>query len=110
LRTIELILGLTPMSQYDAAATPMFACFSKTPDLKPYQAKANQISLTARNTIDDKWSKLSYQFDLSKEDRAPDLAFNEVIWKAVRGRNSKMPAPRRSAFVRPIDNKDEDDE
>lgn len=110
LRTIELILGLSPMSQYDAAATPMFACFSKTPDLKPYQAKANQISLTARNTIDDKWSKLSYQFDLSKEDRAPDLAFNEVIWKAVRGRNSKMPAPRRSAFVRPIENKEEDGE
>src|SRR4029079_15546186 len=37
-RTIELILGLNPLSQYDAAANPMFACFSEKPDLTPYAA------------------------------------------------------------------------
>jgi YVTN family beta-propeller protein len=107
LRTMELILGLTPMSQYDAAAKPMYACFTKNPDLRPYRAKNNQISLTARNTIDDYWSKLSYQFNLDQEDQAPDIAFNEVIWKAVRGRNAVMPAPRRSAFIQPIENDNE---
>ncbi|AEE47978.1 bifunctional YncE family protein/alkaline phosphatase family protein [Haliscomenobacter hydrossis] len=110
LRTMELILGLTPMSQYDAAAKPMYACFTRTPDYAPYEAKANQISLTARNTIDDYWSKLSYQFNLEKEDRAPDMAFTEVIWKAVRGRNAVVPAPRRSAFVIPIEVEAEDED
>ncbi len=110
LRTMELILGLSPMSQYDAAAKPMYACFTKKPDFSTYEAKSNQISLTMRNTIDDYWSKLSYSFDLEKEDRAPDLAFNEVIWKAVRGRNSKVPAPRRSAFVIPIQGEEEEEE
>lgn len=110
LRTMELILGLKPMSQYDAAARPMYACFTKKPDFSSYEAKGNQISLTMRNTIDDYWSKLSYQFDLEKEDRAPDLAFNEVIWKAVRGRNAKVPAPRRSAFVIPIQGEEEEEE
>ena len=38
LRTMELILGLKPMSQFDAAATPMFASFQGTPDLRPYAA------------------------------------------------------------------------
>ncbi|HOY21193.1 MAG TPA: beta-propeller fold lactonase family protein [Haliscomenobacter sp.] len=110
LRTMELILGLTPMSQYDAGAKPMYACFTRTPDSSPYRAKTNQISLTARNTIDDYWSKLSYQFNLEKEDRAPDMAFTEVIWKAVRGRNAVVPAPRRSAFVIPIEVEEEDEE
>jgi DNA-binding beta-propeller fold protein YncE len=99
LRTIELILGLPPMSQYDAAATPMFACFAKKPDLAPYKLRAAKIDLSARNVIDDKWSKLSYQFNLDKEDQAPDLLFNEIIWKSVKGRNTVMPAPRRAAFV-----------
>ena len=110
LRTMELIMGLSPMSQYDAAAKRMYACFTKKPDFSTYEAKSNQISLTMRNSIDDYWSKLSYSFDLEKEDRAPDMAFNEVIWKAVRGRNSKVPAPRRSAFVIPIKGEEEEEE
>src|SRR6185436_16569594 len=36
LRTIELLLGLQPMSQFDAAATPMYACLGDAPDLTPY--------------------------------------------------------------------------
>lgn len=99
LRTIELILGLPPMSQYDAAALPLFACFAKKPDLTQYKNRTPKISLATLNTIDDKWSKLSYQFNLDKEDQAPDVLFNEIIWKSVKGRTSVMPAPRRSAFV-----------
>ncbi len=38
LRTIELILGLRPLTQFDAAATPMFECFGATPDPRPYTA------------------------------------------------------------------------
>ncbi|MEZ4908928.1 MAG: hypothetical protein R2771_15105 [Saprospiraceae bacterium] len=38
LRTIELILGLPPMSQYDAAAIPLWRCFSNNVDNKPFKS------------------------------------------------------------------------
>ena len=81
---MELILGLSPMSQYDAAAKPMYACFTKKPDFSVYEAKSNQISLTMRNTIDDYWSKLSYSFDLEKEDHA-DCVDDGVHCNGVEG-------------------------
>ncbi len=37
LRTIELILGLAPMTQFDAAAIPMFAAFTEKPDPRPWE-------------------------------------------------------------------------
>ncbi len=103
LRTIELILGLPPMSQYDAAATPMWRCFTSTPENKSFGALAANVNLNDRNTATTASAILSEQFDFSKEDRAPDLLFSQVIWKAVKGEQSEMPAPRRSAFVKTID-------
>jgi hypothetical protein len=47
-------------------------------------------------------SAKSATFDFSKEDRIPDLEFNEVIWKTVKGEHSTMPAPRRNAFLRTL--------
>jgi hypothetical protein len=100
LRTIELILGLPPMSQYDAAATPMFRCFTATPDLTPFRSIAARVNLEDKNMKATASSKLSETFDFSKEDRIPDLLFSQVIWKAVKGEGSAMPPPRRSAFVK----------
>jgi len=99
LRTIELILGLPPMSQYDAAAMPMYECFTNKPDLSPYIAKPAQVDLEQRNVAVNKSSKLSESFNLAKEDKVPDFLLNEVIWKYVKGESSVMPPPRRSAFV-----------
>ncbi|HEX7904048.1 MAG TPA: bifunctional YncE family protein/alkaline phosphatase family protein [Chitinophagaceae bacterium] len=109
LRTIELILGLPPMSQYDAAAEPMWRCFSSTPDLTPFQSVAAKIDITEKNVKNTASARLSETFDFSKEDRIPDLVFSEVIWKAIKGEQSVMPAPRRSAFVKMIDNDEEED-
>ena len=100
LRTIELILGLPPMSQYDAAAEPMWRCFSATPNLSPFISLPANISLSTKNKKDTKSARLSKTFDFSQEDRVPDLLFSQVIWKAVKGEDSKMPAPVRSAFVK----------
>jgi YVTN family beta-propeller protein len=108
LRTIELILGLPPMTQYDAAATPMWRCFSKTPDIALFNSVPANVNLNDVNEKVSAWSKLSETFDFTKEDRIPDLIFSEVIWKAVKGEHSVMPAPRRSAFVK-IMKEDEDD-
>jgi hypothetical protein len=107
LRTIELILGLPPMTQYDAAATSMWNCFSSTPNLTPFVSVPSNVNLNDVNEKVSAWSKLSETFDFTKEDRIPDLIFSEVIWKAVRGEHSVMPAPRRSAFVKMTE--DEDD-
>jgi YVTN family beta-propeller protein len=100
LRTIELILGLPPMSQYDAAAMPMYRCFNKTADLTPFVSVGANIDLNEKNTKQTASAKLSETFDFSKEDRVPDLLFSRVIWKAVKGEASEMPAPVRSAFLK----------
>ncbi|RKR82426.1 YVTN family beta-propeller protein [Mucilaginibacter gracilis] len=110
LRTIELILGLPPMSQYDASAVPLFDCFTNKPDFSPYIAKPAQVNLEQRNVASNGSSKRSQSFNLTKEDAVPDLVLNEVIWKSVKGENSVMPAPRRSAFVILEKKKKDDDD
>lgn len=100
LRTIELILGIPPMSQYDAAAEPMWRCFMNEPDLSPFISVPALVDLNEKNSKRTASALLSESFDLSKEDRIPDLLFSEVIWKAVKGEESTMPAPKRSAFLR----------
>lgn len=100
LRTIELILGIPPMSQYDAAATPMWRCFSKDASTLPFIAKPLQTDINAKNNTSSAWQKKSETFDFSKEDRIPDLEFTEVIWKAVKGLNALVPAPVRAAFFK----------
>jgi YVTN family beta-propeller protein len=89
LRTMELILGLPPMSQYDAAAIPLYDCFTDKPNFTPYNAKPALNESSRRSEL----------FNFAKEDAIPDLELNEVVWKSVKGENSIMPAPKRSAFV-----------
>jgi len=107
LRTMELILGLPPMSQYDAAATPMWRCFTSIPDLRSFKSIKPDVNLEEVNQKMTASARLSEEFDFSKEDRAPDLLFSQVIWKAVKGEDSEMPAPRRSAFVKIVDREEE---
>jgi YVTN family beta-propeller protein len=110
LRTMELILGLPPMSQYDAAAVPLFSCFTNQPDFTPYIVKQPGVSLDERNTASNNSALRSESFNFAKEDAAPDLDLNEVVWKSVKGEHSIMPAPRRSAFVKmEVKKKDDDD-
>ncbi|MBS1510140.1 MAG: bifunctional YncE family protein/alkaline phosphatase family protein [Bacteroidetes bacterium] len=108
LRTMELILGVPPMSQYDAAAMPLWKCFTATPDYTGYNALPAQIDITEKNTAFNELARKSEGFDFSKEDRVPDLEFSEVIWKGIKGLNSMMPAPRRAAFVKVSKDKDDD--
>lgn len=110
LRTIELILGLQPMSQYDAAAEPMWRCFAKEVSMQPFEAVPALVDLNEKNHKNTPSAKLSESFDLSKEDAIPDLVFSEVIWKAVKGEESVMPAPRRSAFLKKTKEKKDDDD
>ena len=103
LRTMELILGLPPMSQYDAAAEPMWRSFDTKVNKTPFNAIAPLVDINEKNIKIDDLSKLSESLDFSKEDKVPDLLFNQILWKAIKGINSEMPAPKRSAFVKSID-------
>ena len=102
LRTMELILGLKPMSQFDAAARPMYNSFTAKPDVTKYKAVMPKTDLDAVNKPGVFGAALSEKFDLAKEDQADDLLFNEVIWKSVKGATSRMPAPVRSGFFVPV--------
>jgi DNA-binding beta-propeller fold protein YncE len=106
LRTIELILGLPPMSQYDAGATPMFDAFAPKPDLAPYVAERPRIDLNQKNKPGSPGQSMMEKFNLKREDAIPDRAFNEIIWRAVKG--TPMPAPRYSIFSRAQGAEEED--
>ncbi|HZR25871.1 MAG TPA: bifunctional YncE family protein/alkaline phosphatase family protein [Vicinamibacterales bacterium] len=100
LRTMELILGLPPMTQYDAAATPMYNAFQPTPDATPYTHLPARISLEERN---DRWTwgaDASSRMNLAEADLAPERELNEIIWRSVKGSNSPMPPIRHAGFVR----------
>jgi hypothetical protein len=108
LRTIELILGMAPMTQYDAAATPMWRCFSSTPDLTVFHALPANIDLTEKNIAWNEMAKKSAGLDFTHEDRVPDKEFNEILWKGIKGAGSTSPAPMRAAFVKAGEEKDDD--
>ncbi len=110
LRTMELILGLQPMSQYDAAAEPMWRCFTSQADLTHFTSLPSNIDLNEKNMVMNKWQQKSEQFDFTNEDRAPDLEFSEVLWYAIKGDHVSFPGPKRSAFVKLKNKKEEDDD
>ncbi len=109
LRTMELILGLRPMSQFDAAATPMFNSFQAKADLRPYTTLPANVDINERNGKLAWGAEKSRKMDFTKEDAADDLLLNEIIWRSVRGPNSPMPAPVRAAFVFTKPGGDDDD-
>ncbi len=105
LRTIELLLGLPPMTQYDAGAPPIIAAFQTRPDLRPYTALAANISLTDLNPRRSETAQASAAFDWSVPDRIDDLELNRILWRALRG--TEPPPPVRGAFLRSIGDDDE---
>jgi len=100
LRTIELVLGLPPMSQYDAAATPMYSAFQATPVPAPFVHVNNRVPLDEKNDWSAWGAQESIGMNLAEADRAPERLLNEILWRSVKGSNSTMPPIVRSAFVR----------
>jgi YVTN family beta-propeller protein len=97
LRTMELILGLEPMTQFDAAATPMFASFQAAPDARPFAVLPENVDPGEKN-LGTAWGS-DLKMDFSREDAADDHLLNETIWKSARGAASPLPAPIHAAFV-----------
>ena len=109
LRTIELILGLSPMSQYDAAAMPMWRSFDSVAKPSDFKAISPNVDLQAKNVVRNEWQRKSELFNFEKEDANNDVAFNLVLWHGLKGDKIPFPGPTRAAFVYPIIKKDDDD-
>lgn len=108
LRSIELILGMPPMTQYDAAAIPMWRCFDKIAHTEGFSSLPAIVDLNEKNQKENKLSLLSSKLDFSNEDRVPDGLLNEILWKYVHGEHSSLPVPVRAAFFRGKQKKEED--
>jgi YVTN family beta-propeller protein len=95
LRTMELILGVGPMTQFDATATPMTASFTSTPDYRPFDLLPPEVSLWQKNKATAAMATWSSTADFSSPDIANPRLENRAIWESVRGKDSRMPkAPR----------------
>jgi YVTN family beta-propeller protein len=103
IRTIELILGLPPLSQYDAAARPMFASFTNTAVLTPYEHAPAQIDINEVNGPSAYGAARSSKMDFSEYDRVNDFELNEILWRSIKGVSAPLPAPVRRAIAdRPV--------
>ena len=99
LRTIELILGIPPLSQFDAAATPMFESFTDVPDLKRYDHEQARIELNKYNTLLAYGADRSSKMDFSDYDRVDDFELNEILWYAIKGPDAPLPPAVRRAIA-----------
>lgn len=102
LRTMELILGLPPMTQYDAAATPMWRSFTTNANFTKFNSVPSNVDLNEKNIAKTKIADLSSKLDFSDADLINDKLFNEILWKGLKGEKSIVPATKRSGFVQII--------
>ncbi|UCG17087.1 MAG: bifunctional YncE family protein/alkaline phosphatase family protein [Phycisphaerales bacterium] len=98
-KTMELLLGLPPLNQFDAAATPMTTCFTDSPDFTPYDAVPNRIPLdqlnppvqAIRDPAQRKWALKSLELPLDDVDRADEDTLNRILWHAAKGNDASYP-------------------
>lgn len=96
LRTMELILGLRPMTIHDAGARPMLGAFAAAPDFKPFEAEKPRVPLDTRNPANTALARRTAKMDFEEADEVDDDELNRILWLAVRG--TEPPAPVRSIF------------
>jgi Phosphoesterase family len=105
--TIERILGLPPMTQYDAAATPMVNSFTADGDFALYNYIPAIIDLKEQNLASAYGAKESEAMDFSRPDEINEAVLNEILWRSIKGAGAPVPAPRHGAWVMVEDRKEE---
>jgi hypothetical protein len=99
IRTLEQVLGLKPMNQFDASATPMADCFQDTPDFTPYTAVPNTVPLDQMNPpakallnpILRRDAEVSARLNFREVDKAPEDVLNRILWNAMAGPDRPYP-------------------
>jgi len=99
LRTVELLLGLPPMTQHDAAAAPMVNSFMAKPDLTGFKALPAQTDLMTKNPPQGYGAAISARMDFSDYDRIDENALNRVLWHSIKGVDVPYPAPMRRVLA-----------
>jgi YVTN family beta-propeller protein len=99
LATVEEILGLGALSQFDHFGRPLREIWRTTPDLRPFDTIRPTQSMTEQNLALDDNARRSDRLDLSREDRADDDEFNRILWRAVKGNDVPYPGVRRSGVL-----------
>ena len=110
LHTMELMLGLPPMNQFDATATPMSDCFTSTPDLTPFAAVPNNVQLAETNpsptqtadALQRKNALVSARLPLDHADACPEDTLNRILWHAMKGSGTPYP----TWAVKPVADRD----
>lgn len=97
-RTVEHILGLAPLNQFDLAAEPMFSVFTNEPDTRPYEALKNRVPLDEMNRplaglrgLERRLAEESMRQQLDEPDAAEEETLNRAVWHAAKGFGTPYP-------------------
>jgi hypothetical protein len=101
LRTVELLLGLPPMTQHDAAGPPMVNSFMAKPDLSGFTALPARIDLMTKNPAQGYGTTTSARMDFRDYDRIDEDALNRILWHSIKGADVLYPAQMRRALLTP---------
>jgi DNA-binding beta-propeller fold protein YncE len=102
LSTLEQVIGMRPMSQFDYYSRPLAEVFSARPDLKPYEPLMPEVSLDEKNPPATPAAKASARFDFSRPDVIDDDEFNRALWLAIKG-DAPFPAPHKAMPIQLLD-------
>jgi hypothetical protein len=100
LHTMELLLGMEPMTQYDAGAPPMWSIFMDASVPSDFKAVVPNVNLNETNVVTNEWQKKSEKFSFAKEDSNDDIEFSSVLWHGIKG-DTPFPGPTHAAFIIP---------
>lgn len=97
--TMEEILALAPLSQFDFYGRPLREIFSAQPDLTPYAALTSEQPLNELNPPEGKNAQASEHLDLEEVDKADMALFNQILWRAIKGEDAPYPGTKRMSSL-----------
>ena len=94
IRTLELPIGMRPLTMFDALATPLYDAFDSSPqNSEPYTAIPPNVNLTDKNPSTAANRAFARRYNLTGTDQVPQRVLDRMLWRAVRGPHSRPPAP-----------------
>jgi phospholipase C len=99
LRTMEIILGMRPMTTFDAGARPMFSVFNTTAAAGVYTLEKPRTPLDQKNPAKSPTAARSLKMNFKDADDVDEDELNRILWAAIKGPNVPMPTPVRSRFA-----------
>jgi WD40 repeat protein len=94
IRTMEIPIGMKPLSLFDALGVPLYDEFSNDPaNSEPYDAKAPNIDINERNAAGAPAARVSRGLNLQHPDMVPQRLLDKILWQAVHGKGAQPPPP-----------------